>query len=231
GVMGERVALGVVVSAVAVGAFGDSLFQGRPIGLNAGVFALAFVGALAILLRVGRIPLHQGRRAMVAPLLLFAGLLAWHASPLLLAANLLAVAGAVTLGALRRTRRPVAQAEASDYVAGAASAGAAACVRAAKLIETDVPCRALRGRVCGRVGAAIGRGRPPGLPLLLIVGGLFVAADAVFRSLLFGTVPDVRALCSHVLLACAIGWVGAGLLRDLLATREEERVFATALEA
>ena len=87
----ERIALGVVLSAVALGVLGDYLFQGHTLGVNAGIFALAFVAALSLLLRLGRIPLHQGRRAMAAPLLLFAGLLAWHDSPLLLATNLLAV--------------------------------------------------------------------------------------------------------------------------------------------
>jgi len=56
--MGERLALGVVVSAVALGVLGDYLFEGQAIGVNAGVFAVAFVAALAILLRVGRVPLH-----------------------------------------------------------------------------------------------------------------------------------------------------------------------------
>src|SRR5437763_12549693 len=122
----QRTAVGLVVAALILGAAGDALFQGRPLGLNAGLFAAGLVVALAALLRVGAIPLHQGRRFMVAPLLLFSALLAWHDSPLLVATNLLAIAGAVTLGALRRTERPVASAEVADYVAGAAAAGAAA---------------------------------------------------------------------------------------------------------
>jgi hypothetical protein len=228
----ERAAVGLVVSAVGLGILGDLLFNGRPLGVNAVLFAVAFVVALAVILRVGRIPLHQGRRLMAAPLLLFAALLAWHASPLLLAVNLLAIAGAVTLGALRRTRRPVVQAEVSDYMAGAASAGAATFVGAVKLIEQDVPWRAVRERVGRRESAAaIGRGLVLGLPLLAIFGGLFVAADAVFRSLLFDTVPDPGALWSHFALACVIGWAGAGLLRDLLATREEERVLGGTIDA
>ena len=110
----QRTAVGLVVAALVLGAAGDVLFEGRPLGVNAGLFAAGFVVALATLLRVGAVPLHQGRRYMVAPLLLFAALLAWHDSPLLVAANLLAIAGAVTLGALRRTEQPVASAEVAD---------------------------------------------------------------------------------------------------------------------
>ena len=226
----ERAAVGLLVSAVGLGILGDVLFNGRALGVNAVVFAAAFVLVLAAILRVGRIPLHQGRRLMAAPLLVFAGLLVWHDSPLLLAANLLAVAGAVTLGALRRTRRPLAQAEVSDYVAGAASAGAAAFAGAVELFEKDMPWSMLGRRIRSRESAAVGRGLLVGVPLLLLFGGLFVAADAVFRSLLVGAVPDVRHDWSHLVVAAGIGWLAAGLLRDLLATREDERLLAPALE-
>jgi Domain of unknown function (DUF4153) len=227
--MGERLALGVVVSAAALGALGDYLFQGRPIGLNAGVFALAFVGALAILLRVGRIPLHQGRRAMVAPLLLFAGLLAWHDSPLLLATNLLAVAGAVALGALRRTKPALVDAQVTDYVVGAAAAGASTFAGAIDLLEKEVPWERIGRQVRGRQGAAVARGLAIGVPLLALFGGLFVAADAVFRSLLFDSIEDLRHLWLHLLIAGGIAWLSCGLLRDLLATRDEQRLVAAEL--
>jgi Domain of unknown function (DUF4173) len=227
--MGERLALGVVVSAVALGALGDYLFQGEAIGINAGVFALAFVGALALLLRIGRVPLHQGRRAMVAPLVLFAGLLAWHDSPLLLATNLLAVAGAVALGALRRTKPTLVDAQVTDYVVGAAAAGASTFAGAIDLLEKDVPWERIGRQVRGRQGAAVARGLAIGLPLLALFGGLFVAADAVFRSLLVESIGDLRHVWLHLLIAAGIAWLSCGLLRDLLATRDEQRLVAAEL--
>jgi len=227
----ERAAVALVLCAVALGVLGDLLFHGRPVGVNAGVFAAAFVAALAVVLRVGRVPLHQGRRFMAAPLLLFAGLLAWHDSRLLLAANLLAVAGAVALGALRRTGRGVAAADVSDYVAGSAAAGAATFAGAVKLVERDVPWSTLGRRARGRPAAAVARGLGLALPLVALFGGLFVAADSVFESLTVGALPDLGHVWPHVLLACAVGWLCAGLLRDLVATRDEERVLAPALAA
>jgi hypothetical protein len=219
----QRTAVGLVVAALVLGAAGDVLFHGRPLGLNAGLFAAAFVAALAVLLRVGGVPLHQGRRFMVAPLLLFSGLLAWHDSPLLVATNLLAVAGAVTLGALRRGR-PVAQAETADLVTGAAAAGAATFAGALELMEKDVPWDRIGAGLRGNRAAAIGRGLAVGFPFLLLFGGLFLAADAVFRSLLDSALPDLSHVWSHALLAAGLAWLSAGLLRDLLASREEERL-------
>jgi Domain of unknown function (DUF4173) len=223
----ERLALGLLSISLVLGAGADVLFDGRAIGINAGLFTAAFVGALFALIRIGRVPLHQGRRVMAIPLVLFASLLAWHDSSLLLAANLIAIAGAFALGALRRTDRRVIDAQLSDYAVGAASAGAATFAGAFELLGHEVPWQEVRHRVRGRNSTAIARGFALGLPLLALFGGLFIAADAVFKSLLVTALPDVSRLELHLLIAVGFAWTSAGLLRDLLATRQEERVVST----
>src|SRR2546430_8494784 len=109
-------------AAVALGAAGDVLFNGHALGLNVFLFAACFVAALALLLRAARAPAHQGRRWMAAPLLLFAAAFAWHDSPLLTAANLLALGGAVALGGVRRTNHPAQDASGLGYATGPSSA-------------------------------------------------------------------------------------------------------------
>src|SRR6476659_3620228 len=125
--------------AVALGALGDVLFHGRPAGINVLLFAACFVGALALLLAVGRAPLHQGRRWMALPLLVFAAAFTWHDSPLLAAVNALALAGAISLGALRREQPRPAEATVSEYAACLASAGAGALAGGARLLAAEVP--------------------------------------------------------------------------------------------
>jgi hypothetical protein len=120
---GTKAGIGLAGSALGLGVLGDVLFQGRPLGLNVGLWTAVFVVALTALLRVARAPLHQGRRFMVAPLLLFAVLFVWHDSPVLVAANFLALAAAVTMGALRWTQPRLDSATLSDYGGGALSAG------------------------------------------------------------------------------------------------------------
>src|SRR2546425_12050107 len=118
----SRLGIALLGSAGVLGVLGDFLFQGQLLGLNVAVWMLVFVAALTALLRLGRAPLHQGRRWMVAPLLLFAACFAWRDSSLLTAANLVALAGGVTLGALRRTEPRLARAGVLDYVSGLAAA-------------------------------------------------------------------------------------------------------------
>ncbi|MDX6411684.1 MAG: hypothetical protein QOE91_1200, partial [Gaiellaceae bacterium] len=135
----RQMGIALIGAAIALGLLSDLLLRHRPLGLNAGVWALAFVVALAALLRFGRIPLHQGRRLMALPLVLFAALLAWRDSPLLQAVDLFAIGGAVALGALRRTGRSVAHAQVDDYAAGAVTAATATFVGGVELMQRDVP--------------------------------------------------------------------------------------------
>jgi Domain of unknown function (DUF4173) len=169
---------------------------------------------------------------MAAPLLLFGALFAWHASPLLTAANLLALAAAVSMGALRRTRPRLAAAAISDYCSGLVAAGCSALAGAVPLLMTDIRWNELARPARSPKLAAAARGLAIGVPLLLLFGGLFVAADAVFKQLLSDAIPTVSAsTVGRVAIVVAIAWLSGGLLRDLLAVREERRVVpADALE-
>jgi hypothetical protein len=219
-----KVAIGLAGSAFGLGIVGDVLFQGQPLGVNVGLWTALFVVALTGLLRVARAPLHQGRRFMVAPLLLFAAMFVWHDSTLLFAANFLALAAAVTMGALRRTQPRLDSATLSDYGGGIVSAGCSMAAGAAHLLASDIKWTELRNPGAEKA-AAVARGLGIGLPLLLLFGGLFVAADAVFKQLLSSAVPTLSiATVERALVVCLFAWLAAGLLRDLLAPREESRL-------
>jgi hypothetical protein len=219
-----RIGVGVVVGSLALGALGDWLFQGQALGLNAPLWILAFAAVLAGLLALARAPLHQGRRAMMAPLVLFGALLAWHDSPLLVAANLVALAGAVAVGALRRPDVRLRLAGLLDYAGGLLAAGAAAASGPFPVLERDIRWPELKSLAGdGRV-AAVARGAAIGAPLVLVFGGLFVAADAVFKQLVTSAVPSLSGLMTRAAIVLAFAWCSMGLLRDLLTTREEDRV-------
>lgn len=210
-------------SALGLGVLGDVLFQGQPLGLNVAVWTLVFVGVLTGLLRVARAPLHQGRRFMLAPLLVFAALFAWHSSALLVAANLLALAAAVTMGALRSTRTQLRHATLSDYGGGFVGAATSTALGAAPLLMSDIRWREVVGRARSERVTAIARGMVLGLPLLVLFGALFVAADAVFKQLVSAAVPSLDAgVVGRVLIIGVWAWLAGGLLRDLVAQRAED---------
>jgi hypothetical protein len=223
-----RVAVGIIGTGVALGIWADVLFYGRSFGLNVLLWTMAFVGALAVLLRVARAPLHQGRRWMLAPLLVFSAAFVWHDSQLLIAANLIALAGALTLGALRRNGRPMRLAPVTEYVAGAAVAGFSALAGAVHLLHADVQWGDLRRSVRDDRVTTVGRGIVLGMPLILLFGGLFMAADAVFRSFVTAAIPTFDDAGQQAVFVGVAAWLAAGLLRDLLARREEDRLLSPA---
>jgi hypothetical protein len=221
---GTRLAIALAGSALALGVLGDVLFQGQPLGLNMPLWTIAFAVALTVLLRSGRAPLHQGRRFMIAPLLLFAVLFAWHDSPLLVAVNLLALAAAVSMGVLRHRR--VRSATLSDYGGGFVGACVSTAVGALPLLMSDIRWKEVVGTARSEKVAAVARGVALGLPLLLVFGALFVAADAVFKQLLSSAIPSLDVSVVERLLIVAIwAWLAGGLLRDLLASRQNEVSF------
>jgi hypothetical protein len=220
---GTRLGITLVGSALVLGVLGDALFQGRPLGLNVALWTLAFTIALTVLLRVARAPLHQGRRFMVAPLLVFAALFAWHASPLLVAANLFALAAAVSMGALRNARTRLRAATLTDYGGGFVGAACSAAFGALSLLMSDIRWTEVVGRARSQKVTSAARGFALGVPLLLLFGGLFVAADAVFKQLVTSAVPTLDAtIVERVLVIAVWAWLAGGLLRDLLAAREDE---------
>jgi uncharacterized protein DUF4153 len=219
---GTRLGIALVGSALVLGVLGDLLFQGHPPGLNVGLWTLAFALALTVLMRVSRAPLHQGRRFMLAPLLVFSALFAWHASSLLVVANLLALAAAISMGALRNRHVRLRTATLTDYGGGFVGACTSTAFGALPLLMTDIRWKEVVGRARSERVTAVARGVALGLPLLLVFGALFVAADAVFKHLVSSAVPSLDAAVVERLLIVGIwAWLAGGLLRDLLAAREE----------
>src|SRR5919204_863041 len=197
-----KVGIALVVAAVPLGVLGDALFQSQPLGLNVPLWTVSFVVALALLLRVARAPLHQGRRFMVAPLLVFSALFVWHDSPLLVAANLLALGGGVSVGALRGSRPRLRAATLTDYGTGFLHAARSALAGA--LLMSDVRWEELAGRARSEKATAVARGLALGVPLLCLFGALFVTADAVFKHLLSAAVPTIDVTAAEPPLVVAV---------------------------
>jgi len=168
---------------------------------------------------------------MIAPLLGFSALFVWHDSPLVVAANLVAIAAATALGALRRPSVPPQAAGVVDYAGGLMAAGCATLAGPLPVLERDVAWpevaeSARRGRML-----AVARGVVVGAPLVILFGGLFAAADTVFKGYLQAAVPSFPGTPIRVGLVLAWSWLAAGLLRDLVSARENARVISPAMIA
>src|SRR5919199_3673847 len=150
---GTRLGLALLGAALLQGVLGDVLFHGVPLGLNVPLWAASFVACLVVLLRVTRAPLGQGRRFMIAPLVVFAAFVAWRDSPWLLGLDALGIAGAVAVGALRS---PAVRLPLACYAFGLFAAGASAVAGAFPVLAEDIRWRELGGTARRAVAGARG---------------------------------------------------------------------------
>jgi hypothetical protein len=96
------------------------------------------------------------------------------------------------------------------------------------LLREDIEWGEATGELRSERPRAVLRGIALGLPLIALFGGLFIAADAVFKSLVTGVLPSLDHPLEHVALTVGAAWLSAGLLRDLPAAREEQRLVSPA---
>ena len=213
--MGERtrLGLGVLGAAAVLGLLGDLLLRATPWGLNVFLWISALVAlAAALAIRHG-VTLSGEGRWLAAPLLLFAALFAWRDSNTLALVNGLAALVALSLAVLRSRSGRVVAAGLSDYLYWGLQAAAYAYAGPLPLAVRDVRWREGRPVGFGPVFAVL-RGVAIALPLLLLFGALFAAADAVFERAVSDLLDfGLAEIAGHLLLFAFLAWVSAGLLR------------------
>jgi hypothetical protein len=214
----------VLASGLLLGVLGDVLLRapGAP-GLNLFLWAAAVAVVTVLLHRRGGGHLSGESAAWLAVGVLFTGTMLWRDSEAL---KVFALGCAVLAFALPAFRAGVAWVRASSpaEVLVASASGAAHGVFGAVLVlfgPDDPEGRQSRPRVRWRHAAptaAVARGVAIAIPLILVFGGLFVAADSVFAAMIADTVRlDIDVVASHIVLTGFLAWLASGYLRGFLA--------------
>ncbi len=209
----------VMVAALGLGFIGALLLPASPWGINVFIFTAALLGAILFLTRRNQLVLTGGGRWLVFPILLFAALIAWRDSRTLLTANVLALLMCLGLAVLRTQRGRLRVAGIVEYVLDWSQSGFIALLGGALLLIGTSWREVSFGKRAGSAAAVI-RGLVIALPLLLIFGGLFAAADAVFQGLLRQVFNlDTRTIFDTIGWTLFWSWLVAGFLYALLIYR------------
>lgn len=210
-----RLGLAALGAAAGLGLLADLLLRPSPTGVNVLLCTGALLAVVAALLRLGPVAAAGGGRWLAPVALGCAAALAWRDSPVLRALNGLALLAALALLLVRLREGRVRRAGVVEYGLIGVQAGWGALFGPLFLALNDVAWRELprEGRWYGPA-RAVGRGLLLAAPLLLVFGGLFVAADAVFAGLIARVFRvDVEALFGHLVLIGLFAWLLAGVLR------------------
>ncbi len=218
--MNERTKLGLEVleAALLLGLLGDALLRATPWGLNVFLWTGALATASIMLLARWRCVALTGEgRWLVLPTIFFALAFAWRDSPVLEFLDALALLVTLSLIALRARTGRIRLAGLVEYGLGTILASFDALFGSFALLLRDIRWKDIPHRGWSRHAMGVARGLLIAIPLLLVFGALFMAADAVFEGIINSTLHlDFGQLLTHVLLVLFIAWVVGGFLRGTL---------------
>ena len=213
---------GLYLLAIAIGSglAGDWLLRTTPWGLNLSVWlAITAGGAWFVFQHEGR---HEGRTNsalywFAVPLGFFSLALAWRDSITLQALDIGALLITLLLLALHTQRGRLRYEGLVNYLIGGLELAAEAAIGAVLLIFGDIRWRELPRDGWSARAFAMGKGLAIAVPVLIVFGGLLMAADAVFENLVFNAFAfDSSGLMLHLLVAGCVAWLVGGYLHGLL---------------
>lgn len=211
-----RTGLTVLGTAVALGLAGDLLLRAVPWGLNVFLFTFALVGAGAWLLHRGALRPGPDTAWLGLTALLLGAAFVRRDATLLGAFDLLALAVTLVLAAAAARGVAIRSLGTGGYVGAGARTVLDLVTGGPRLLAADVPWREIteRGRFARAHGIAIGV--LLALPLLVVFGGLFMAADAVFDRMITNALRfNFATVASHTFLIGFCTALAAGYLRGV----------------
>ncbi|HEX8177992.1 MAG TPA: DUF4173 domain-containing protein [Pyrinomonadaceae bacterium] len=209
----------IILAALLLGVLGDALLRATPWGLNFFLWTCAGLCATVALLEHGRrvTALKSDGGWLLLAVIVFSAAFAWRDSATLKWLDASAVACCFALLAWRASGARLRCAGLAGYARGIGLAGLHALGGIVPLVCADVKWRTIPRNGVTRHALAVLRGMLIAVPIMLVFGGLFMAADAIFAGLINRTFQfDEESLISHGLLASVFSWLTAGYFRGLL---------------
>ncbi len=232
--MNERTKTGLEIleAAVLLGILGDVLLRETPFGLNVLLFVGALGAALVMLTLRRRHELFNANTvALHVALVFFAAMFVWRDSMELKIFDTFAVLTILAWLTLPALKINVKTAGAIHYFYAALWSGISAAFAAFFLFLDDIKWQTIPQTGWSKHLIAVLRGLAIAAPILLVFGGLFVAADAVFQGIVektFNIRPEI--LFGHIALTGFLSWIIAGYLRGSLIGSFSNDAAETALE-
>lgn len=213
-----RTGLEILQASLLVGVAGNILLRHTPWGLNAFLFVTLFVAAMIMLIRRRRPELLTlNTIALSGAMVFFASMFLIRDSIELRVYDTFAIIILMGIIVLVNMNVTANLAGAFHYVAGFLWSGVTSVFGPIALFVSDIEWSALPGNRLSKHLFAVLRGLVVALPLLLIFGGLFMAADAMYEDLVNRAINfDLETIVSHVMLTTVLAWLTAGYLRGTM---------------
>ncbi len=215
-IMNEKTKTGLEIlqAAVLLGVLGDVLLRVTPWGLNVFLFIGALVAAFVMLfLRRKQEFWNVQTIVLNAALVFFAAMFVWRDSMELKVFDTLAILTILAVLTLPALKIKTQIAGIFHYFVGFVWSAISAAVAPFFLVFNDVKWKTIPQTGWSKHLVSVLRGLLIALPILLVFGALFVAADAVFQGIVentFNIQPD--NLVAHIFFIGFFSWIVAGYL-------------------
>jgi hypothetical protein len=214
-----RLALGIAGAAAVLALAGNWLLWVDGWGVGASLFLALCVASALAASRLGPGPLAARWALGVAAAFAFA--YAWRATPWLRSLDVLMVAVALTVPVWRAASGSLRRVLPGEAIAGAWTAATGAVTGWVNAFDPEIRWAELRKGGNLRHGVGVLLGLAIALPLLLVFGGLFMAADAQFSKLVHDVVNfRLDEAIAHVFVFGLLFW-GVGAFMFTLFWRRE----------
>lgn len=213
-----KTGLEILQASVLIGVLGNLLLRQTPWGLNAFLFVSVFVAVLLVLMWRRRPELlTRNTIALTAAMVFFASMFLIRDSIELRVYDTFAIL--IIMGVLLLVNFEIKAniAGAFHYSVAFVWSGLTSLFGPFLLLGADIDWREMPGNKISRNAFAVLRGLAIALPLVLIFGALFMAADAVFEGFVNRAINfDIKTIISHVVLTSLFAWLTAGYFRGAL---------------
>lgn len=208
-----KTSVGIIAVGLLLGILGDWLLRAMPWGINVALWLGALLGLAALLAWRLRLILAGDGCWLALPIMLFAATFAWRDSITLATLNMLVLLTLLGLAMIFSGAGRLRFGGVLVYLVGLIQAGFAALFGSLQLLFFDLPWRRLAPGRWGGPGLAIGRGLLIAVPILLVFGSLFAAADAVFAASVNNLFDwNLDSLFEHVFVIGFWGWLATSAL-------------------
>lgn len=213
-----KTGLEILQIAAVIGLAGDVLLRATPWGLNVTLFNVVFAaGMITLLWRNAPQFLTRQTLALFGALVFFASMFTWRDAIELRVADTIAIIAILSIIFIPRMKIATQIAGVFQYGVAFLWSAFSAAFAPLMLIGVDIKWAQIPRTGATRHIVSVLRGVAIVTPLLLIFGGLFVAADAVYAGWVqrvFNIKPEI--IVTHVLLTAVFAWLSAGYLRGVL---------------
>ncbi len=224
-----KTSLEILQAALLIGVLGNVLLRQTPWGLNAFLFVAVFVAAMiALMFRRRRELLTVRTIALQTAMVFFGSMFLFRDSIELRVADTFAILIIMGVLVLPNFGINTRVAGIFHYVVGFIWSGISSAFSPFVLFAADIEWNAMPGNKLSKNIFSVLRGLVIALPLVLIFGALFMAADAAFEGIVNRAFNfNIDTIVSHVLLTTVFAWLTAGYFRGTLIEQSRPEPFVS----